>query len=763
MRRRDRRIGVVLCLLAGGVLAASCGGDETPPSVEQPDASDPHRDAGPRTIIDGGHVQPADATDAGPVRWPVGLDARPRNETCVAPVRPSPAAKVTFEPAFTTISPFDRPMMLVQLPGDSTHWLLAQRSGKVVRFSAVDPQTPEVVADLATLSGRLVAFGGEGGFLGMAPHPKFAQNGRVYVSWTSGDPAPGYYVRSRIGYITSTDGGATFTSYGDVLHFDQLYATHYGGGIAFGRDGFLYVSFGDGADYTHGQATTEFFSKVLRIDVDSVPAGATYGIPDDNPFKSGGGEPATFAHGFRNPFRLSFDRATGDLWVGDVGEANYEEIDRVERGGNYGWACREGMHTYSLLPAACPNGSGNSIDPIVEHEHVRGVSTSRSITGGVVYRGKAVPSFVGTYVYGDYVTGEIFALTFDPTTGAPVSTLIDAPSGHWVHFAEDNDGEVYAVDLYGWIYKMVPAPGAETSAFPARLSETGCVAANDPRLPAPGLVPYGVNAPSWADGAEAERFLAIPDGEVITVGTDGRFELPPGSVVVQTFSLAGKRTETRLLVRHQDGLWAGYSYAWLDDESDAVLLPANSRKRVGTRDWYFPSRGECMQCHTERAGRLLGLELGQLDGDLLYASTNRISNQLATLEHIGLFADPLPAERSPIPSPFGADPVERRARAYLHANCSSCHRPPGEGRTGIDLRFTTDLVATSTCDVAPSAGDLGVGSAKIVAPKDPSRSMLSRRLRSTGAYHMPPRGSVVDQDGATLIDRWIADLASCPQ
>src|SRR5262249_42134887 len=155
-----------------------------------------------------------------------------------------------------------------------------------------------------------------------------------YISFTTSDAPAGYMVKSRIGYLTSTNGGVSFTSYTNVLDFDQRWGNHKGGGVAFGKDGYLYVSFGDGGSSNdldaYGQRTTTFYSKVLRIDVDNVPAGQTYGIPPDNPFKNGGGEPATYAYGFRNPFRFSFDRATGDLWLGDVGAGAYEEIDLVK-------------------------------------------------------------------------------------------------------------------------------------------------------------------------------------------------------------------------------------------------------------------------------------------------------------------------------------------------------------------------------------------------------------------------------------------------
>jgi hypothetical protein len=367
--------------------------------------------------------------------------------------------------------------------------------------------------------------------------------------------------------------------------------------------------------------------------------------------------------GFRNPFRFSIDRDTNEVWVGDVGQNQYEEIDaKVKIGGNYGWPCREGLHDSPNAsdPAKCPLGATTPglIDPAAEHMHVP--ANSRSITGGVVYRGGAVPGFVGTYVYGDYVKQQLWTLAFDPGTGAAVTTqLTDAPAANWVSFAEDNDGELYAVALnQGAIYKLLAAAPPGPNTFPDRLSKTGCVAPTDPKKPAAGVIPYGVNAPLWSDGAQKERFLALPDGKTITVqDADGDFDFPNGTVLMKTFTVAGKRTETRLFVRHDDGGWNGYTYEWLDDGSDAVLLPAGKTKTVGTQTWTFPSRSDCVGCHSEAAGRSLGLELGQLNGDYVYPSTNTIANQLKTLDHIGMFDKPLgkPVDQLlAYPDPYGA-------------------------------------------------------------------------------------------------------------
>jgi mono/diheme cytochrome c family protein len=186
---------------------------------------------------------------------------------------------------------------------------------------------------------------------------------------------------------------------------------------------------------------------------------------------------------------------------------------------------------------------------------------------------------------------------------------------------------------------------------------------------------------------------------------------------------------------------------------------------VGTHTWYYPSRAECLRCHTGAAGFSLGLETGQLNRDLHYTATQRISNQLATFEHIGLFEGPLPAQegRQRYAVPSGDEGLEQRARAYLHANCSSCHRPNGTGRGPQDFRYSTPLAQASLCNAMPLEGDLGITNARLLAPGEPARSVLSVRMHSLGAYRMPPLASrVEDTTGTALVDAWISSLTACP-
>lgn len=750
-----RRTIALTFIASGAILGASCADDSSETA----------------TGNDGGRG--AEAGDATTETKPaqLGLDTRPVNTTCKAPARPSGAAPVKFEKVFASVNLGGEMQGMAQAPGDKSRWYVAQRGGSIARFDiaavptsdAGPPLEPTIVADVGALAGVPVMNYVEAGLLGVAFHPKFATNGRLYVSWVSEE------FKSVVGYLTSTDGGATFTQYTKLLDFDRFAFSHCGGALAFGRDGFLYASFGDGGVnndyYTFGQSLDGFQAKILRVDVDTPPpAGQTYVIPDGNPFKNGGGEPATYARGFRNPYRFSFDRGTGDLWVGDVGEGAFEEIDRVVAGANYGWSCREGMHDHENVtdPVRCPSASGLA-EPIFELPH--STPYSRALIGGNVYRGSAIPSLVGSYIFAEFVAEELYTLSFDPVTAAPRATVVNAagPKGVYFNgFAEDVDGETY---VYGdFVHKLVPAGPAPAPTIPERLSQTGCFDGSDPKRPAAVLVPFAVNAERWNDGATQERWLALPDGTTIATRPDGDLDLPQGSMVFQRLSVGGKPIETRMLVRHVDGGWSGYSYEWNEAGTDAVLLPAAKK----TATWTFPGRDECVSCHTRAAGGTLGLEASQLNRDGFYPTTGRSANQLATLEHIGMLDAPLgkaPKDLPALPTPSGAGSDESKARAYLHASCSSCHRSdnvvPNAGV--FDVRFTTPFAATKTCNTAPTRGDLGISGARLIVPGDPARSLLLQRIRATTGTHLPRLASrQVDADGAALLERWIAGLSACP-
>ncbi len=757
-------------LLALVYACGSDGGSGAPvddggtPESGTPDASSDHADAAPSKDA---------ASDAGPVAAAFGLDARPSNTTCLAKPRPVLDTGVALQRMWSGIT-FDKPVYMTQAPGDNTRFFVVQLTNAVRVF----PSTAMSDADTSTFVTVPSTIGGESGFLGMAFHPKWQSNHEAYLSYTrvavAGDPpsaaacglggATAY--TSVISRYKSSDNGLTLDETADdiVKIGHPFYSDHNGGGLQFSPvDGMLYAGFGDGGGDNDpcgsGQDIGSPLGKMLRIDVN---AGAgKYVVPSDNPFVSTPGAlPEIWSHGHRNPWRWSFDRVAGDLWVGDVGANTWEEIDRVVGGGNYGWKICEGFHKNGSTTDLC--ATPGLLDPVVEHSR----DDSGSIIGGYVYRGSAMPGLVGTYIYGDYSTGNIWALTYDANNKPTPKLIITLPATTLVSFGEGNDGELYATQLTGIISKLVPAAPPMPDTFPTLLSRTGCVDPKDSKLPAAGLLPYDVLSPLWSDGAKKERYFAIPDGAHITVGTDGDWDLPIGSVTMKTFSIGGKRIETRLFMRHDDGGWAGYTYEWNDQETDATLLPAGKVKPVngGAQLYKFPSRSQCITCHNAATGGTIGLETAQLNRTSVYASTNRISNELATLDHIGVFAAPIGTLSSlpALPDPGGAAAVDARARSYLHANCSNCHRPGGTSQATMDLRYTTSFANTLTCN-APATEGAVQGASTLIVPGDPTHSVLSLRFRATDVNRMPPLDvSITDPTGAALLDQWITAVKTCP-
>ena len=322
-----------------------------------------------------------------------------------------------------------------------------------------------------------------------------------------------------------------------------------------------------------------------------------------------------------------------------------------------------------------------------------------------------------------------------------------------------------------------PASGS-SDGIPAKLSLSGCFQADDPTVPANVLVPYDVASPLWSDGADKHRWFALPPGGKIHVGTDGHFDFPVGSVLVKEFRIFGKRVETRLYMRHTDGSWAGYSYEWNDAETDATLLPGGKTKPLAAPDagdadaappaagpatWHYPNRAECNRCHNRASGFSLGLEAAQLNTRFAYAAG--VQNQLDALQALGLFDAPLDTSGPALPTPTASDDpttLEARARAYLHANCSFCHRPQGPGAGPADFRFGRSFAETRVCNAAPLE-DLGVAGAKLLTPGKPELSMISLRMHRRDGDAMPPLASCeVDTAGAAVVDAWIRSLAACP-
>lgn len=344
----------------------------------------------------------------------------------------------------------DQPLFMVQPDDGTDRYFIVEKGGSMLVLADGKLQETPLL-DLRDA----VSSGSEQGLLSMALHPDFASNGRFFVDYTDteGDTRVVEYT------VSAKDPNvADAASAREILFVGQPRANHNGGLLTFGPDGFLYIGLGDGGGQGdpdgNAQDISTLLGSILRIDVDHLTDGKAYGIPADNPFVAvKGAAPEIWVYGFRNPWRFSFDRVTGDLYIADVGGFRFEEIDLLpagEGGGaNYGWSLMEGPE--------CTDGGSDCqddslVEPVYAYQHDRGCS----ISGGYVYRGEAIPALQGVYLFGDYCSGLIWGLAGDGQDGWSVSAPFE--SGLTISsFAENLDGELFVIDLNGAIYQIVPA------------------------------------------------------------------------------------------------------------------------------------------------------------------------------------------------------------------------------------------------------------------------------------------------------------------
>jgi len=354
--------------------------------------------------------------------------------------------QIALEPVFASTT-FERPLALKQAPGDDSLFYVIEQPGRVLILDDLNDSSPDVALDIR----RQVEDGpNEAGLLGMAFDPKFDENNRVFLSYTRrGDEG----LESAVTSFTVASDGRSIDPGSErlILSVAQPFGNHNGGDIAFGPDGFLYIGFGDGGaggdPLNNGQNLSTLLGTVLRIDVHG---GSPYAIPRSNPFRQRrDARNEIFAYGLRNPWRFSFDRDTGELWTGDVGQNRVEEINLIVSGKNYGWNIREGSRAF--------RGRGRNAvgltDPVAEY----GRDLGCSVTGGYVYRGREIADLNGVYLFSDFCSGRVWGLLPPEDDRRPVIELLQADV-QAASFAEANDGTVFLLDLSGEIYRIVAAP-----------------------------------------------------------------------------------------------------------------------------------------------------------------------------------------------------------------------------------------------------------------------------------------------------------------
>ncbi|MEL6107220.1 MAG: PQQ-dependent sugar dehydrogenase [Planctomycetota bacterium] len=601
-----------------------------------------------------------------------------------------------------------------------------------------------------------------------ALHPDFDQNHHVFVVYASNPVAKPDGSRLSRFTMTMSDPPVIDPASEEVL-LTWASGGHNGCSIRFDHEGLLYFSAGDGArpyppdEYDVGQDLSDLRSTICRIDVDRPDGKRLYSIPKDNPFiDTPGARPEIWAFGFRNPWRYCFVPGTNRILCGDVGWELWELVFDVRRGGNYGWSLFEGPQP---IRSDLARGPAPLSKPLVSYPHTVG----QSITGGVVYQGSALPELDGTYLYGDYVTGLLWGLKTDDPTASwnPVLAETGMPI---ITFGQTRDGEPLIVSYDGGIYRLVrnELAGKPNTQFPRRLSQTGLFESTSKLTAAPGVYRYQPIAQSWQGGPRSEFLIAVPGAKSIQIKKAKRqWKFPEGTVFVRTFLHGKTRLETQLL--HFDGIsWLPYSYLWNEAQTDAELVEASGlthsfavdvEGRTETLDWKVHHRAQCQTCHSRERGGGIGFDL-----DNLVTIGDRGETDLQRMIELGIL-DKAPAKwwnvkRMVDPHDTQAD-LDSRARSYLSANCVHCHQRGGGGTVPLDLLYVNDTDAINAVNFLPTQGTFGIEDAKVIAPGDPSRSILFYRMATSSSGHMPKIWSRDnDLEGLELIHDWIASMPS---
>ena len=715
--------------------------------------------------------------------------------------------------------------------------------------TAPTPTSPTFLNLASLLTGRnlpaypneQISTSSEQGLIGLAFHPDYAANGYFYLFYSvDRDSTVSSPIFERVSRFTRSAGNPNVADpASELILIEQAddYTNHQGGGLQFGPDGYLYISLGDEGDQNDAgnnsqRINKDFFAGLLRIDVDKKPGNlepnphpnpadyptnppadavirdagsARYRIPVDNPFvpiAQGGSWNGNFngvtvaptyvrtefwATGLRNPWRFSFDPVTGELWTGDVGGSAREEVNIITRGGNYGWALREGFTTGPKSGQAPANfDSLYGIRPLYDYRRTgtAGIDanlTGNSVTGGVVYRGSRFQSLQGAYLFADYVSGNIWTLRRNGT--APPTVTRIAGEGSITAFGTDpSNGDILLADYNNNLIRRLVTASTAGDPFPATLGATNLFTSLTGLTPAPGLLPYQVNLPFWSDYALKRRWFIIPDGtSKITWSRDGNWTFPAGQIWVKHFDMeltrgdpaTKKRLETRLLVRNAGGAY-GVSYRWNDAGTDATLVPDAgvtiplTITTGGTsiaQSWEIPSRAQCLVCHTPQAGHALSANTRQFNMDSIIAGYP--GNQLDLFRQEGFFTAEPPSSNI-LPRHLRPDemdyPVEARVRSYLDVNCAYCHQTGSSTPTGWDGRAALSLAATGLIN-GPAVNHGGDPLNKLVVPGDAAHSIvLSRAAATNGFTRMPPLATnQTDSVNIALLTEWIASSLPAKQ
>ncbi len=675
---------------------------------------------------------------------------------------------------------FSWPVSIASPVGETNRLFIAEKDGYISVITNLAVPTRTVFLDMRDIVSKDTK---EDGLLGMALHPGFATNGYVFVFYNTPTNNTKWDCIARFQVDPQNTNCAVRSSHTVILYEVDPTINHNAGDLHFGPDGYLYASMGDPNNTS--QQLYNLHSGMLRIDVDKKPGnvapnpvvGTTsqYFVPADNPYIGAttlNGLPIAtasvrtefYAIGLRNPWRFSFDSLTGDLYVGDVGLWTWEEVNVVQKGKNYGWGYAEGT------TVTIPGYNSYITAPTYQYGHTLGLS----VIGGVVYRGSSNPDLYGCYVFGDYASGTIWSLQYEGGQPTNVRELCNYPA--MICFGTDpRNGDVLLASADGTLQRVAKVTVPPNVTPPTLLSQTGAFSDLTNLTTVPGILPYDINLPFWSDNAVKRRWFMVPAGQQVGFERDDGWHLPIGTTFIKHFDLetvignpaTKRKIETRFLVMTVDGAY-GLSYVWNSNQTDATLVPANgalanylitSNSLVQTQQWTFPSRSQCLTCHTRHSEFALGFNTRQLNKDIQCG--NETVNQIDAISAAGFFTSPvtniylLPSYAS---SSDTNQSVEFRARSYLAANCANCHQRFGWGFGNWDARIATPFYEAGL--ITQEYDDYGYLQQMIV-PGNTNSTMILQRMKGASGQRMPPLGSaIIDQAGVAMVAKWVQTLTA---
>ena len=731
------------------------------------------------------------------------------NNTLALPLTP-PIYGYSVTNAFGTLNFID-PVCIASPPGETNRLFVVERGGTIAVISNLASPTRAVFLNISNEVSHGVE---ECGLLCLTFHPGYATNGYFYVWYTGTDTTSStgmHDILSRFQVSSADANVANAASETKIIRQYDRGTSHNAGDLHFGPDGYLFVSVGDESCCNDPFNNTQiidhnFFSGILRIDVDKRPGGlapnpnpavtANYLVPADNPFvgitafngtniNTGSLRTEFWAVGMRNPWRFSFDAPTGRLYLADVGQDAVEEVDIVTKGGNFGWAWREGN---IAGPKTIPgNVTASLLSPILAYPHGLATNQGDCIIGGVVYRGTRIAQLTGCYIFGDNVAGNIWSLYYNGTNATNWQLLAntvgissfgtDPRNGDILIAARGPEGATTNTQP---LQRLVYSTNFVGTPLPATLADTGAFNNLANLAPNAGIVPYHINVPFWSDNAIKSRWISVPNTNLfITFNSNGPWSFPIGTVWIKHFDLQtnssppmSTRVETRFIVRNSNGVY-GVTYRWGGSTTNATLVPdggmddsfvINTGGILTTQSWHYPSRNECLACHTSLGGFGLGFNTAQLNCVVTYTNTGVTTNQIKAFSDAGYFTagvSNINLLRALASATNTAISREYRVRSYLDANCSQCHQPGGAGLGFWDARIGTP---GPQCAIVNGAlvNNLGDANNRVIVPGSLSNSVLYNRVANLGNLHMPPLyAAVVNTQAVQLLGAWITnDLPS---